>query len=173
MAAQLSLFNTSLYTDNNKDSRIRYEIPTYIKFYSFYQYDREKFRQLLNDWLKTDEGQNRTLETLETKQNEILEECYCRDKDGNKLRDSDTKHIYRYTTLHKLQEQIYNFVVFYFMEHGIQKINGLEVYADEKQAEVTGTWDLAVKDRVIIHIRLLRLLRKGLNIKEGLCQIKN
>ena len=61
MAAQLSL-NLG-YTQPERKLRVRYEVPTYIKFYSLYQYDRDKFRQLLNEWLETKEGKNRTLQT--------------------------------------------------------------------------------------------------------------
>lgn len=81
------------------DKRIHFEVPTYIKFYSIYQYDGLKFREMLNAWLETPEGENRTLETLQKKQNEILDACYKRDESGNKLRDSDEKHIFRYCEL--------------------------------------------------------------------------
>ena len=36
--------------------RIRYDVPNYLNFYSLYQYDRNKFRESLRAWLKTDEG---------------------------------------------------------------------------------------------------------------------
>ena len=38
-------------------------------------------------------------------------------------------------------------------------------------ASIDGTDNLPIKIRVIIHIRLLRLLRKGLSIKEALWQL--
>ena len=48
--------------------RIRYKVPTYIKFYSIYQYDRLLFRKLMNEWLASKEGKNRTLKTLAKEQ---------------------------------------------------------------------------------------------------------
>ena len=172
MAAQLSL--NLEYTQPERKLRVRYEVPTYIKFYSLYQYDREKFRQLINEWLETKEGKNRTLQTLETKQNEILEKCFIRDKFGNKLLDSDEKHIYRYQTLGRITEQIYNYVKIYYMQNGIQQIDGLSVFPEDAQAELTSTlWGTPIKKRIKLHIRLLRLLRKGFNIKEALYEIKN
>lgn len=154
--------------------RIRYDVPNYLNFYSLYQYDRDKFRQLLREWLKTDEGKNRTLETLQAKQDEILEQSYIRDENGHKLRDSDEKHIYRYITLHKILREIYDKIQWEFIHTGsIFIIDDINLDYDDKTAEIKGTeWGMSIKDRVIIHIRLLRLLRKGLSIKEALCKLK-
>lgn len=174
-----------------ENTRIRYEVPTYIKFYTIYQYDREKFTKLLKIWLDTDEGKNRTLDTLKAKQDEILELCYKRDENGNKLRDSDENHIFRYPTLAKIYKLIYNqiganpFNEFYEQD-GL--IVSRDVYTKEDyeyqgktykgqkfvnvSASIKGTDNLPIKQRVIIHIRLLRLLRKGLSIKEALCKLK-
>lgn len=174
-----------------ENTRIRYEVPTYIKFYTIYQYDREKFTKLLKIWLETDEGKNRTLDTLKAKQDEILELCYKRDENGNKLRDSDENHIFRYPTLAKIYKLIYNqiganpFNTFYEQDGLIVSRDVYtkedytyqgKIYKGQKfvnvSASVKGTDNLPIKLRVIIHIRLLRLLRKGLSIKEALWQIK-
>lgn len=154
--------------------RIRYDVPNYLNFYSLYQYDRDKFRQLLREWLKTDEGKNRTLETLQAKQDEILEQSYIRDENGHKLRDSDEKHIYRYITFYKILREIYGKIQWEFIHTGsIFIIDDINLDYDDKTAEIKGTeWGMSIKDRVIIHIRLLRLLRKGLSIKEALCKLK-
>lgn len=184
-------FETPEPIEVEENTRIRYEVPTYIKFYTIYQYDREKFTKLLKIWLETDEGKNRTLDTLKAKQDEILELCYKRDENGNKLRDSDENHIFRYPTLAKIYKLIYNqiganpFNTFYEQD-GL--IVSRDVYTKEDytyqgktykgqkfvnvSASVKGTDNLPIKLRVIIHIRLLRLLRKGLSIKEALCQMK-
>jgi len=154
--------------------RIRYDVPNYLNFYSLYQYDRNKFRELLRKWLKTDEGKNRTLETLQAKQDEILEQCYIRDENGNKLRDSDEKHIYRYKTLFDIQRAIYDKIQWEFINSGsIFIVDDINLDYDDKTAEIKGTeWRMSIKDRVTEHIKLLRLLRKGFSIKEGLCQMK-
>lgn len=154
--------------------RIRYDVPNYLNFYTLYQYNRDKFRDMLRDWLKTIEGKNRTLETLQAKQEEILEQCFLKDENGNRLRDSDEKHIYRYRTLHKIMREIYHYLKMEYLYGGsIFIVDELNVSYDEETAEIKGTeWGMSIKDRVIIHIRLLRLLRNGFSIKEGLCQIK-
>ncbi len=197
MANQLCLtlgeeyFNEPEPEQVEDNTRIRYEIPTYLKFYSIYQYDRDKFTKLLKIWLETDEGKNRTLETLKAKQDEILELCYVRDKDGHLLRDSDENHIFRYPTLAKIYNLIYNLIganpfVKRYEQDGL--IVSRDVYTKEDyiyqgkiykgqefvnvSASIKGTDNLPIKQRVIIHIRLLRLLRSGFSIKEALCQIK-
>jgi hypothetical protein len=153
--------------------RVRYYVPTYIKFYTIYKYDRQKFRSLLNEWLKTDEGKNRTFESLKAKQDQILEKCYTKDDKGLKERDSDEVHIYRMATLEKIHEHIYNHIkISPFSDEERLYIDGLVAYPDEMQAEIMGTSNLRLRDRIKLHIRLLRLLRKGLSIKEALCQMK-
>ena len=154
--------------------RIRYDVPNYLNFYSLYQYDRDKFRLLLREWLKTDEGKNRTFETLQAKQDEILEQCFIRDENGNKLKDSDEKHIYRYKTLHDIMNEIYKIVHWEFICSGsVFSVDELHINYEDETVEIKGTeWGMPIKDRVIIHIRLLRLLRSGLSIKEGLCRLK-
>lgn len=195
MVSQLSLVGAEYFNEPEpakveENTRIRYEVPTYIKFYSIYQYDREKFTKLLKIWLETDEGKNRTLETLKAKQSEILELCYVKDTEGNLLRDSDEKHIFRYPTLAKIYRLIYNQIGAnpfdnYYEQDGLRVIR--DVYTEEEyeyqgktykgqkfvnvSASIKGTDNLPIKIRVIIHIRLLRLLRKGLSIKEALCQL--
>ena len=154
--------------------RIRYDVPNYLNFYTLYQYDRNKFRELLRAWLKTDEGKRRTVETLQKKQNEILEACYIRDENGNKLKDSDEKHIYRYRTLHKILAEIYEIIHWEFIRKGsIFIIDNINLEYEYKTAEIKGTeWGMSIKDRVLIHIRLLRLLRKGFSITDALEKIK-
>ena len=189
MASQLNFLGAEYFikpepetVEDNK--RVRYEVPKCLKFYTLYQYDRDKFNKLLKIWLDTDDGQNRTIETLKAKQDEILELCYKRDRYGRPLKDSDEKHIFRYSVLNYLKKDkydkrpygIYTQLYNYVSKNAIDireryEQDGLVVYPNEQEAEIVNTWKLPIKDRVIIHIRLLRLLRKGLSIKEGLWQL--
>lgn len=166
MAVQLTL-NFGI---EQPKKRIRYLVPNYIKFYSLYQYDRIAFKTLMKEWLKTEEGKSRTYATLKAKQDEILNQCYILDEDGNRLRDSDSKHIFRIQTLYSIYQEIYRCIVFF--NPCFINVQGMLIDTEEKQAEIDGTCYLPIKDRVIIHIRLLRLLRSGLSIKEALCKIK-
>lgn len=157
--------------------RIRYEIPTYLKFYTVFQYDRLKFRAELNKWLKTPEGINRTVATLEKKQREILENCFIRDKEGNKLRDSDEPYVLSEYRLQRIHELIYEILVSkgiislfsiqkrlaHMMNEKIPEkpyiLKGLMIYPEEKQAEIYGSWELPLKDRILVHLKLLKKLR--------------
>ena len=148
------------YLSPKKIKRVRYDVPTYIKFYSIYQYDRLKFRELMNNWLKTPEGKNRTYETLKATQNKILDICYVRDENEKPLRDCDEKHIFRHSILQRLHEQIYaELGLNPFAEHPYE-VSGLIVYPEEKQAELKDTWNMSLLDRVKAHIKVLRKLRE-------------
>jgi hypothetical protein len=172
MVAQLNFNFESLLKAVEKDTaevkppkkRIRYAVPTYIKFYSLYQYDRLLFTKLMKEWLQTPEGINRTYQDLINKQNEILEKCYKRDKDGKKLKDSDEPHIYRIQTLHKIYSQLYGYMR--FLHKGEAEII---MYYDEEEAKLNiNDLKMPIKKRVIIHLRLLWLLKKGYSIKDSL-----
>lgn len=163
----------NLGIDSTKQKkRKRYRVPTFVNFYTLYQYDRDKYRLLIREWLKTDEGKNRTYETLKSKHNQILEMCYIRDENGNKQKDCDIKHIYRYHTLHKIYNEIYNCVKYEFFRNGkIKLIEGLMYSVDEEQAELLNTWRLPLKTRIKLHIRLLRLLRNKIPVQEAVKQV--
>lgn len=198
MASQLSLtlgeeyFNVPEPEKVEDNTRIRYEIPTYIKFYTLYQYDREKFTKLLKIWLETDEGKNRTLKTLEAKQNEILELCYKRDKNGNRLRDSDEQYVKWVKPLTKIYELIYNYIganpfVESYEQDGL--IISRDVYTKEDyeyqgkiykgqefvniSASIKGTDNLPIKQRVKMHIKVLKVLQDKDNIYSSLVSILN
>lgn len=143
-----------------KPERIRYDIPTYEKFYSIYQYDRIKFRELMNAWLKTDEGKHRTLETLRQTQESILNQCYILDSNGKPKRDCDEKHIFRVSFLQKLHEQIFQEIMFKRMSGKLLKGDIVIIHDEEQQAEIKDSWQMSIKDRIKVHIKLLRKLRK-------------
>lgn len=142
-----------------KPERIRYDIPTYEKFYTIYQYDRLKFRELLNAWLKTPEGKHRTLETLRQAQEDILNQCYILDENKKPKRDCDEKHIFRVSALQNIHEQIFNEIMFKRMSGKLLKGNFITVCYEEQQAEIKDSWTMSIKDRVKAHIKLLRKLR--------------
>lgn len=142
-----------------KPERIRYEIPTYEKFYSIYQYDRLKFRELMNAWLKTKEGKERTLESLRKAQEGILEQCYILDENGKRKRDCDEVHIFRISALQKIREQIFNEIMFKRMSGKLLKGDFITICYEEQQAEIKDSWSMSIKDRVKAHIKLLRKLR--------------
>mgnify|MGYP007012517508 CR=1 FL=1 len=149
-----------------KTKRIRYSKPTYFKFYSIYQYDRQKFREILNAQLSG--------ETEPLSQKEILDKCYCRDEEGNLIPDSDQKHIFRFRTLENLHTRIYDYLgIDPFLRTYRLTFCGLFVYPDEQQAEIPNTWNMTIKERIILHIKLLRKIQKGLSEGKAIEEILN
>lgn len=74
----------------------------------------------------------------------------------------DEKHIFRYKTLDRLYSAIYEKLHIKYQDDKKLLINGLLVaYPDERQAEVLNSWRYPIKERVLIHIKVLRCLRSG------------
>lgn len=87
--------------------------------------------------------------------------------------DGDERHIFRIKTLHKLYSLIYGYSGINIFEQFERKdINGLTVWGEDKQAEINGTEMLSIRERTLIHLRLLRLLRKGFSIEDALCELR-
>lgn len=89
------------------------------------------------------------------------------------------KHIFRYRVLHNIYEHIAYFVLkgqlrlpiedFRLYKDGL--IINFEtqygIYEFDYQAEIDGTQNMPVGERLRIHIRLLRLLRQGYKVKKA------
>lgn len=94
----------------------------------------------------------------------------CRDvkvlKVTNKKGESKYSKIYDKPGIY---EQIYNALNKYAFDC-VERIerDGLYIYPNDQQAEIAGTWNLPLKDRVLLHLRLLRCLRKGFSVQESL-----
>lgn len=94
--------------------------------------------------------------------------------DTNEIQyDGDERHIFRIKTLHKLYSMLYGYSgVNVFEQFERKDLNGLTIWGEERQAEIQNTSYLPLKDRVTLHIKLLRLLRKGFSIEESLRKIE-
>lgn len=87
--------------------------------------------------------------------------------------DGDERHIFRVKTLHQLYSIIFGYSgVNVFEQFERKDLNGLTIWGEEKQAEITGTSNLPIKERVKKHLQLLRLLRKGFSVEEALYDIQ-
>ena len=79
--------------------------------------------------------------------------------------DGDERHIFRVKTLHHLYSIIFGYSgVNVFEQFERKNIDGLTIWREERQAEITGTSNLSIKERILIHLKLLRLLRKGFSV---------
>ena len=94
--------------------------------------------------------------------------------DTNEIQfDGDERHIFRIKTLHKLYSMLYGYSgVNVFEQFERKDLNGLTIWGEERQAEIQNTSYLPLRDRVTLHIKLLRLLRKGFSIEEALWKIQ-
>ena len=138
----------------------KYIAPDYIKFYTIYQYNRNKFKKLLRK--EVARLKPKSDEEFKEIQNRILIKCYIRDEKGRRKRDTDEKHIFRYRALETILNSLYNKLgpraeeeicsCFFYAQEII-------IYPDEQQAEIKDSWNLPVSERIKIHIRLLRRLR--------------
>lgn len=178
MVAQLDIFGGSKLIDFN-----RYTPPDYAKFYTIYQYDRENFKKELRSEIEKRQADYSTKIKNEDEflkiQNAILEKWFLKDEQGLKLRDSDEVHIFRIKTLHKIHELIFSYTgimpinsPYYYEGLKVIKKDGLLIYPKESQAEIEGTWQGSIKERLKIHIKLLRLLRGGFSVRESILKLK-
>lgn len=86
----------------------------------------------------------------------------------------DEKHILRIKTLHKIYSILYGYFITDVLEQFEKKEveNGLIIlWGEEKQAEITGTSNLTIKERVKTHIKLLRMFRDKNKIYSSLKSI--
>ena len=151
MVTQLVLFDN---LGKIKHSRCHYKIPTYYKVYSVIRYDDKKFRQYLNYKL------NGYKCVRYLRQIDILKLCYLRDQFGV-IHDCDEKHIYRIKNLCDIHKKLFDKVNPETMwnSKGSVERDGLVSHLDTREAEIKGTWQLPIKKRLKLHIRLLWLLK--------------
>lgn len=93
---------------------------------------------------------------------------------GEREYNGDERHIFRVKTLHKLYSILYGYCIDDVLEQfEVKQINGMTLYGEDKQAEITGTGNLTIKQKVLLHLKLLRLLRKGFSVSASLQRMKN
>ena len=106
----------------------------------------------------------------------ILERCWVLDENNQKKAIGDEKHIYRYSVYEAILEKIADYIIVNYeistkaeVLYYLYKRTGLAVYINEeyKQAEIIKTMFRPLKERLKIHISLLRGLKKGLEIEQA------
>lgn len=182
MATQLNFQKNNLKQKNDNGKRIRYAIPTYRKCYAVYAYDREKYMNIFRKLRKLAIKYNDKEIYFKADIYKILNHCYFRTKNGNKKYLGDERHIFRYKTLHKIQQELAQYVeipIRESIESAYDNGSGLllwqTVYNNKVtlEAEIKGVSQIfcnlsssfGLKQQVLIHLHLLRLLRKRCNVK--------
>ncbi|MCM1003598.1 MAG: hypothetical protein NC408_04580 [Candidatus Gastranaerophilales bacterium] len=160
--------------------RIHYDIPTYKKVYSVYQFDWNRyvrfFRTLRFRAYKTLD--NKGLESAQRywdKINpyEIINRCIILDGLGKPKHLGDEHHIYRIDSLRQIHHKIYDYCEKEALQQfGVSKQHGLICHIEDQQAELANTWHLPIKQRLKLHIQVLRNLQKGLSLEESTKEIK-
>lgn len=87
--------------------------------------------------------------------------------------NGDEKHIFRIHTLYMIYSDIFAHCM---IDCGLtgefekKECDGIIFWGakDDKIAEIKDSWNLSLKDRVKLHLRLLRYLREGLSVRESL-----
>lgn len=170
MGIQLNLFGAVQAPKKEKNRDAKWD-----KFYSLYMFDEIKYHKLVKSYLNANKLVTYSdIPAEELKR--IKNSCYIRDELGQRRPLGDCKHIFRYRTLYKLLAELgavlthgvvfQDDVVYYhsfagcFFKISIDYYKNGNKYVCEKLAEVEGSSDLSIKQRVLLHLKVLRKLRE-------------
>lgn len=190
---QLALFDTNYLTN--------FEFPDYKKVYTVFAYDEIKTHQFYKKKKaeakrKKDPGIYNNLNPYE-----VAKQFAIYNKDGTIKLLGDQRHIYRIAALHRIYEEIGKRLIkgiyFDYYQDNTFYVSGVKIYYDYydkrsykyktvrdgwrnfKQeeschiaAEIDKTQELSIKNKLKIHIKLLRELRKGLNAQEAMEEVR-
>lgn len=160
----------------NGINRLHKDIPTFKKVYHIYQYNRKKYTTI---WGKINKLSLKYGKHIfdRTSAYRVLDLCYIRDKQGKLQKVEKYKHIFRVKQYQALVEEIAKeFIAYYDFKlcadnfAYLLKRTHLLLYCDENEPPQLELYEIAlkpIKERIKIHITLLRLLReRELEIEE-------
>lgn len=152
---QLNLFDSGSQPLKNKEV----DLVSYKKAYFTEAYDRAKYMEIFAKLRDLAIKYKKPSIVNNISPYQVMKHCYIRE--GGIIKSmGDEKHIFRYKTLQKLHSKIYEFMPLFLDQENAHQIGNIICYPDEKQAELEGTWKLPIKQRIKLHIQLLRQLRK-------------
>lgn len=162
-----------------KEKRTHFLFPTYKKIYTVCQLDWKKYAAMFKKlrkrayclyYGKSHKAALRYWQNIAAY--EIAQKCYIYDKYGILRYLGDEKHIYRMNSLQEIYSRIYNYCEKEALQKfGVSKQHGLICFIEDQQAELEGTWKLPIKQRLKVHIQILRNLQKGLSLEESIKEI--
>lgn len=172
MAIQTSLFNEIFFNQSVK-KRVRKDIPTYKKVYSVYQYDREKYMLIWSKLRELAISLDNPSIFFRVNPYAVLNHCYLRE--NNKLKHlGDERHIFRLRSLNAIQKAVYRYAKepcnMTFVKELSWKQHGVIFYYHFKEggtSEIDGTQLMTIKERLKLHIKLLKSLRRGCNLQKA------
>jgi hypothetical protein len=135
------------------------EVVSYKKAYFTEAYDRAKYMSIFAKLKALAIKYKKPSICNAANPYRIQKLCYIRES-GIIKSMGDEKHIFRYKTLQKLHSKIFEHMPLFLDQENSHLVGDIICYPDEKQAEIEGTWKLPIKQRIKLHIQLLRQLRK-------------
>ncbi len=190
---QLALFDTRYLTN--------YDFPDYKKVYTTFAYDEIKAHKFYKK-KKAEAKKNKDPSIYnDLNPFEVARQFAIYNEDGTIKLLGDQRHIYRIATLHQIYEEIgkklLKGVQFDWYKDNVFEIEGIKVYYEYYEqglykhktardgwrsfkqeescyisAEIDKTQELSLKNKLKIHIKLLRGLRRGLSTQEVMKEVK-
>lgn len=158
-----------------KKKRFKYPIPTYKRVYSAYVYDQPRYNKIFKKVQELALKYGKEIYER-TERYRVLNLCYLR-INGKLQSLGDEKHIFRYKVLHKVLNRIAEILLKKYKlssEYDVccylyQRTNIALFVSDEHypQAEIMDTYNKPLYERLYIHIKLLRLLKLGVEIEDA------
>lgn len=148
------------------------EEEQYDKFYSLYAFDEIGYHKELKKIFNERKIRGAYDLSLEERK-KLREKFYVLDDFGEKIILGDQKHIFHSHLLWRILSEIYaQFAMKYALYEDVTNIDGLLFYQEELQCEIDGFQMKSLKVRILAHLELLRLLKKGYDIKESVKRVR-
>ena len=152
-------------------------VPSYRKCYTVYQYDREKYSRIYKKLQKAAIKLNDASIFYRVSPYRILDLCYIRDEDGNPKNLWFEHHAHRRAALDRIKEELARHILLGYnnnpTEEDLKNLfikTGVAVFIrqDYNQAELYDLMYSDIKDQVHNYFLLLRYLRCGCTVEEGM-----
>ena len=161
--------STDIFGNQRKMKKDKNRESQWHKAYELYKFDEIGYHRATKEYLKANNIKE-IARIQPTVLKAIKNEYYIKDEDGRRCPLGDEKHIYRYQTLYKVMNRIA-----LILTQGIEFHSDADYVEDnvrimvnyydnseynERLAEIVDTHTLPLRERVILHLNLLRKLRK-------------
>lgn len=161
------------------ETRTHFIFPTYKKFYSVYQFNWEEYAKRFSKIRKRayslyyGASPKKALKYwLDNNPHKIAKDYYILNEIGEPIHLGDEKHIYRISTLITIHRLIYNYCDREINQKRITTQYGLILHHEDQEAELENTWQLPIKQRLKLHIQVLRNLQNGKTLEESTKEIE-
>lgn len=162
------------------ETRKHFIFPTYKKFYSVYQFNWEEYAKRFSKIRKRAYSLYYGASPKKAfkywhdhNPHKIAKDYYILNEIGEPKHLGDERHIYRMLVLQEIHSRIYDFCEKEALQtYGVSKQYGLICHIEDNQAELENTWQLPIKQRLKLHIQVLRNLQKGKTLEESVKEIK-